>query len=508
MDTPLKGTAFQRRIGAILAYLSIGLQSVIGIALTPFIIRKLGDSGYGLYALAHSLITYLSIFDFGFSSSVIRFTAKCRHSGSKDDEKQLLGFYLKIYFVLSLLVVVFGSIFYFLTDMLFSNKLSIEELSDFKKMQIIVIANAFIAISMSVFASIVQAYEHFIFYKSSFILKTLANAIIMFILLICGRNATELLLSTLICNCCFFITMALYAFLKLKIGISLCNTQHAYCKEIVSYSFFTFLGIITTNIYWNSGQFVLGSLSGTNAVALYSIAIQLESAFTMFSTAIVCVFLPKITYLAEMHEDKQISDIFIKIGRIQYIIMSFVLFGFIVFGRSFICLWVGKEYLSAYWISLLFLGALMIPLIQNLGITILQARNQLKFRAIMLLTLALVCFGLQIAGTFIAGIWGCAFATTVTLLVGQGLIMNLYYMKFQRIDIILFWKEIMKLTWKPALLTIIAYVIMNSLAVDSWMFLMLSISFFSIIYWGINYWMNLSCDDRQMIWQLIRKKSP
>ena len=188
--------------------------------------------------------------------------------------------------------------------------------------------------------------------------------------------------------------------------------------------------------------------------------------------------------------------------------MFFVFCGFIVFGRAFICLWIGKEFLTAYWISLLFLGALLIPLIQNLGITILQARNQLKFRSLAMLAVAFLCFGLQIIGAFFWDIWGCVLATTAALLVGQGVIMNVYYMKYQKIDIILFWREIMKLTWKPAILTMIAFVIMNTLSLQSWMSFFFCVLSYSLIYWGISYWINISYDDKQMIWQLIRKKRP
>ena len=59
--------------------------------------------------------------------------------------------------------------------------------------------------------------------------------------------------------------------------------------------------------------------------------------------------------------------------------MSFILFAFIVFGKRFIELWAGEEYIEAYYMTFAFFLALYIPLIQNLGITILQARNQMKF---------------------------------------------------------------------------------------------------------------------------------
>ena len=47
--------------------------------------------------------------------------------------------------------------------------------------------------------------------------------------------------------------------------------------------------------------------------------------------------------------EKEISDLFIRTGRIQYIVMSFILSAFVVFGRPFIRLWAGEGYEEAYY---------------------------------------------------------------------------------------------------------------------------------------------------------------
>ena len=116
-----------------------------------------------------------------------------------------------------------------------------------------------------------------------------------------------------------------------------------------------------------------------------------------FSSAITSVFLPKVTALiANNSDNKIISDLFIRVGRIQYIIMSFILTGFILFGHSFIKLWAGDNYGESYWITLCFLIPLTIPLTQNLGITILQARNQMKFRSLLYVLISMFSLSISI----------------------------------------------------------------------------------------------------------------
>ena len=106
-------------------------------------------------------------------------------------------------------------------------------------------------------------------------------------------------------------------------------------------------------IYWSTGQFVLGMFKGAAVVAVYAVAIQLQAIYMGFSTAISGVFLPKVTAMVtKENNEKAISDLFIRTGRIQYIIIAFILTGFVVFGKSFIRLWAGSDYEDAYGITL------------------------------------------------------------------------------------------------------------------------------------------------------------
>ena len=62
--------------GVILMYVQMILNIVITIFTTPIIINILGQSEYGLYNLAASIISYLNLFTLGFGASYIRFYSK------------------------------------------------------------------------------------------------------------------------------------------------------------------------------------------------------------------------------------------------------------------------------------------------------------------------------------------------------------------------------------------------------------------------------------------------
>jgi O-antigen/teichoic acid export membrane protein len=259
-------------------------------------------------------------------------------------------------------------------------------------------------------------------------------------------------------------------------------------------------------IYWSTGQFVLGAYAGTAVVAVFAIAIQLEHMYMSFSTAINGVFLPKVTAMAVRDTDgKAISDLFIKTGRIQYCIMILVLTGFFLFGRQFIRLWAGEGYDDAYIISLLFFVPLTIPLIQNLGITILQARNQMKFRSLLYLVISLLSLGAQIPLSKYYGGIGCAVAIAAALTLGQIIIMNVYYQTRQGINIVKFWFEIAKMSIIPAILTVATYYVLQHFALDSVIKLVVGIVLYMVVYLPLFFTLSMNAYERDLILKPFKK---
>ena len=259
-------------------------------------------------------------------------------------------------------------------------------------------------------------------------------------------------------------------------------------------------------IYWSTGQFVLGAYAGTAVVAVFAVAIMLEHMYMSFSTAISGVFLPKVTTMAVHDSDgKSISDLFIKTGRIQYCVMILVLTGFFLFGRQFIHHWAGEGYDDAYIIAMLFFVPLTVPLIQNLGITILQARNQMKFRSLLYLVISLVSLGAQIPLAKRYGGIGCACAIAGALVLGQIIVMNVFYHVKQKIDIVGFWREIIKMSIVPGVLTVLTYYVLQQFTLDSVVKLVVGIVLYLMVYLPLFFKLSMNSYERDLILKPIKK---
>ncbi|MHC1749579.1 MAG: oligosaccharide flippase family protein [Cellulosilyticaceae bacterium] len=437
----------QLKAGAILSYISLFISNIVGILYTPIMLRLMGPSEYGLYSLVATVVGYLTVLDMGLGNAIVRYIAKYRTLDDKEGEYSLNGMFLCLYTLIGILAAGIGVVLCLNVENLFGSSLSARELEKAKVMMGLLVFNLSITFPLGVFGAIMNAYERFVFPKIVNIIRVIINPCIMLPLLLIGyRSVTMVLVTTLLNIICLLINVW-YCFKKLHIKIHFTNFQWGLLKEIGRYSFFIFLNIIVDKIYWSTDQFILGMFSGTVMVAIYAVASQLSMYYMSFSTAISGVFLPRVTQMVTQNvKDKELSDMFIKTGRIQYIIMAYILSGFLLVGKDFIRLWAGEGYESAFLIAIVIMIPLTVPLIQNLGITILQAKNLHAFRSNIYIIIAILNLGMSIPLAKIWGGIGCALATGISLTIGNIIIINIYYWKRINLDIPRFWLNICKMS--------------------------------------------------------------
>lgn len=436
------------KIGSILSYIIIILNMIIGIAYTPILTKALGQSEYGLYSLISSIISYLTILDFGFGNAIIVYTSKYREKKEFEKEKKLYGMFLIIYTIIGIIAGIIGIFIATNIENIFANTMSPTEISKAKILMVILTINLVVTFPFSLFSSIITAYEKFVFQKSINIIRIILQPIIMIVLLNYGHKSISLVTVITILNVFTLLSNYFYCKKRLKIKIIFDKFDKILFKNMCTYSIWIFLNMIMDKVNWTLDQTILGIFSGTTAVSIYSIASQLDMMFMNFSIAISGVLLPKISKMeAKNASDEEFSDIFIKIGRIQYIILALILSGFILFGKEFITItWLGKDYNQSYYIALILMIPSIFSLCQNTGLSILQAKNKYKYRVKVLFIFAIINAILSIILSQKFGAIGAASGTALSIICGQIIFMNWFYAKKINLNIKLFWKELLKIT--------------------------------------------------------------
>ena len=477
----------QIKAGAVFSYLNMIVHIGVTFFYTPFMLSMMGQNEYGLYSLVYSVIAYLSVLDMGFGNAMIRFVAKNQAKGDKKKEHEINGMFLLLYLATGLIALIIGLILFANVNNLFGGSLSPDELAKTKIIMLILIGTVSLSFPLSVFDSYAIASERFVFMKALDIVKNLAIPAVMIPVLFMGGKSIAMVIVTSVFTLGYHIMTMFYCFKKLKMRISLKikDLDKGLLKAIAAYSFWVFLNIIIDNLYNNTDQVILGSLCGTAVVAVYAVGAKISSLNVNFSTAISSLFLPKITKtLEEKDGDKKVSDIFIRVSRLQMYIMVLILAGFTVFGRFFIKLWVGDGYMDAYAIILLLIAPAVIPLTQNIGISIIQAKNKHQFRSIIYLVIAILNIAISIPLAAQYGGIGAAIGTALANIAGQIITMNLFYWKKIHIDIPKYWKNMIIFCLPVAVLSTIFIFITGSMTF-TWLKLVAFAAIFLVCYLAI-----------------------
>lgn len=144
-----------------------------------------------------------------------------------------------------------------------------------------------------------------------------------------------------------------------------------------------------------------------------------------------------------------------------------VIGGFIVIGQYFINVWAGNDYNNAYYIVLLLIVPVTVPLIQNLGIEIQRAKNMHKFRSVIYFLIAIGNVFISIPLVQLFGEMGAALGTAISLIIGNIIVMNWYYQTNIKLDMFYFWKQILMLMPCVVISTILSVFLSKILVVNS-----------------------------------------
>ena len=419
--------------------------------------------------------------------------------------KVISNLFIKIYTVVCVLVLIAGFAFAANADF-YSRSLHPEEIQTLRVLVVLMTLNTAVFLPFSVFHSIVIAYEEHVFSKLVGVLSTVLSPVLHLILLYLGLGSIGLVLGSTVLN---FLTCGLhtwFALARLKVRPSFRKAEPGLLKEILKFSSFVFLASMVDTLYWTTDKLIIGWAKGTKDTAVYNIGATFNTYVTALSSAISGLLVPRLTRMVVKDAPKEeYTRIFIKVGRLQFIIVSFIVSAFVAFGRQFISLWAGPEYHLSYYVALLTMIPVTIPLIQNTGINILYALNRHKFRSIVYACIALLNVVLTFLWVESYGIVGAAMATCIAYVIGNILISNWYYHRKIGIDIPLFWKNISGMCPVMLVMGTAAWFALEGLAVDSWLTFFACAAVYTAVYFLLAYRFMMNPYERDIITVPVKK---
>ena len=490
----------QLRAGALLSYAAMGINVLIGLLYTPWMISSIGKEDYGLYTLALSVIS-IFVFDFGIGQAVTRFLAKYIAEGNQEKANNCLGLIYKLYIYLDLVVLIVLSVLYFFIPLIYK-ELTPEELSKF---EIIYMAVAFYSVFSFPFIpvnGVLTANEKFIQLKVCDLAHKVIIVVLMSICLLLGYGLYALVTIHVLSGCLTILFKLFFIKRDTDTKINFKYENRTEFKEIVGFSGWVTVKSLSERMIFTISPSILGMVSGSVEIALFGIANVIEGYVYNFSGALNGLFLPKVAKISSK-EGGDIMPLMIKIGRLLFFIVGFITVGFICVGQNFIRVWLGDGYDATYVSSILIILPSLFYVPQEIACNAIAVQNKVKSQAIVYLIMG-VCN--LILGYYLAMTYGCI-GLCISIFIAyniRNIGLNIIFKKQLQLNISLFFKSVFLNMGIPMIICLALAYLVNLIALSGWIGFIVKGVIVSMIYILGMWLLTLNQSEKHLFYEPVK----
>lgn len=494
----------QLKIGAIISYAGIIINILSGLLYTPWMVKELGTSDYGLYTLATSFIAFF-LFDFGIGNSVARFISKYRSENNEEAVGDFLSVVYKLYLIISIIIFAALVVIYFFIENIFVS-LTPHEIARFRVVFIIVGIYSVFSFPFNTLNGILISHEKFIQLKLCSTLQKLLTIALMVPALLFNFGLYALIIVNAFVGV-IVIIIKLLIIGKTKTKVHWKFFDWAMMKTIVSFSIWVSVIGLSEHFITGIHPTLLSSLSGSAATAVFGIANTIRTYTWSFADALNGMFLPKVARLETQENSKQkIDDLFVKVGRIQFIIIGAIISGFIVVGKNFITVLFDAEYIDAYPVVILMIIPYLGTLTQEVAKSKLYVNDKVKYQTIAMVAAAVVSTLIAIITIPSLGVFGSGIGISIGLIVGF-IINNIIYKKYLNINVGKFYKEcFLKLLPVIALVVAAALAITYLIPLGGITGLVVDGGIYVVLYIAAMWFIGMNKSERAIFTDIIKRK--
>ncbi|MEZ4390746.1 MAG: oligosaccharide flippase family protein [Polyangiales bacterium] len=399
-------------------------QLVISLLLTPFLVHRLGDEGYGIVALVSGLVGYSGVLYFGLGAAIVKFVAE-HHA--KDDQRSLdetvstiFGVYLAfgvLCFVLALLIA--GPM-----PELFN--VPAQHANEARAMVVMMGVALLVQFPGSVYGGVVMGLQRFdVMNRYNFALllaRTVATVVAV------SMRPTVLVVG-IITMVSFMLEQALaYTFARRllpQLRVSLTLFRRARLSVLFTFSAQSFLFTLSEKLINYTDEFVISQALGPASVTYYVIPLRLVDYARDGIDRATLVLLPGVSEAAARKEIHVLQTLWRTGTKVAMCFVMPVALVFFVWGHHVLALWLGPSHADhgrepLMWLAAAFIAqiagrALARPIFEGLGELTIPARLTIVEGALNLV------MSVVLVRTW--GIAGVAFATFVPAAINSALVL-------------------------------------------------------------------------------------
>lgn len=324
------------------------------VFITPYIIHKIGVSAYGLIIIANTIISILSLLEFGIGASLIKSLSEGTENGNNKFIEELMGTMLTLNVLLALLgslvfiiIANFGSLWFHVPA----------DVSGSVKTLFILAAAAFAAASVSTpFISVLPALQRYDLLSKISIGNIVLLNIAMAVAVKLGYRQQGILALQFASNLgmlivCFILTKRLLPGVRIKFHFGL-----AKLSQVASFGIFVFVKNVATQALTHFDKVIVTSVLGPAAVSYYSVPGSVPIKTVGIIQSATDVLFPLTSNLSASGDNQKIKEIYPRVMRNIIILSAACTFAIILFGKKILLFWLGPDFVDHSTIALYYLS--------------------------------------------------------------------------------------------------------------------------------------------------------
>ncbi len=335
----------------------------VNFFLSPYVVRHLGNTGYGVWTLILSLTGYLGLLDLGVRGAVTRYIARFHTQADHDKAGNVASSAMIIFSSAGLLAILSSLIL----AVFVVGRLNIPSQYLMAARIVLLLTGLSVAVSLvnGVYGGIAVGLQRFDLTNSIEVTINVLRAAAIVVALHLGSGIVTLASIQLGFTLARWIAnIALTRHLYPELRIRLASADRAGMNLIFSFGLFSFLLHVSTSLIYASDNVVIGAYLPVTAVTFYVIGGNLIEYTRTLVSGISQTMTPLASSIEAKEDETQLQRIVLFGSRAGTMVMLPIAVTFMLRGSSFIGLWMGWQYaelsgrvLSVLSITLLFWAA-------------------------------------------------------------------------------------------------------------------------------------------------------
>lgn len=484
------------------------VEAVIAFCMLPFIIHRVGEAAYGIWALTISLTGYMGILNLGLRPAINKYIAKYNALGQKEKMRDIVQASLFCYLICGAIVMILSGVTAFFVNDLFN--IPVEYKHAVPILILLVGLQVSIGLVAVIYGGVISGLQRY----------DMNNAIEIFVML----SRTAIIVGFLnrypniytIAAAHFSMTIIGYI-ITMIIGGNISGIKHIKIikfpnKEILytifSFSLITFVIGIIGRIMTYLDSVIIASVLTTTAVTYYTVGSRLVK-YTKDLIEVLMNVLAPATSEMEAQQDKNIGKLYLYSTKICSLISLPILSFLIIMGDQFLYLWIGSRYPDSYRVMLILSigGIILFPQLSANPILYGLARHKI----IMWLSIIEGCISVTVSLILCKyyGVIGVAIGLAFPKALLGGVMYPIYLSRIIHVSL---WDLSVKsyLRSVMASIPIVCALVGFSyfIKIDSWLIFTAQLMTCALIHLASSWIIGLSVEERQQIKVLIsiRKK--